>query len=349
MKKTPGSGMIEPRQRQALLEANLSETPSKNGAAKCVQDYLNGRCPENFFRSFLLVLAKKGISASQLSQMIAGIKKLEKPLAGTPGNLLDVCGTGGDGLGSFNISTVSAFVAAGAGGRVAKHGNRAVTSKCGSSDLMEALGVKLDAPQPLMKSALRSAGIGYFHAPFYHPALARVQALRREIGIRTFFNDAGPLLNPCRLSAQMIGVSGAGQLDFYEELLAKQKIRRALILRSLDGFDEATPSAPTEIAEIVNGQRKRWMLRPSKYGFNRASAAAYKGGGASVNRQIALGILEGRIHGPKRDVVLLNASLALYTAGVAASVAEGVVRSRASLDSGAARKALAKLVWISNS
>ena len=335
--------------QSGLLEMSLDSGRFDPSGSKGVLDYLSVRRPDVFFRSLVLLMTKKGISAAQLSQIIAGVKKIERPLRGTPQNLVDVCGTGGDGLSSFNISSVSAFVVAGAGGCVAKHGNRAVTSRCGSSDLMEALGVKLDAPQAAMIKALHRAGIGYFHGPFYHPALARVQALRRALGVRTFFNDAGPLLNPCRLKAQLIGVSGADQMDFYEELLVKRGIRRALILRSFDGFDEATTSAPSAVAEIVNGRRRRWTLVPGKYGFKRSSAAAYKGGSVAVNRRIALGILEGRIRGPRCDVVLLNAGLALYIAGRAARIEDGIAQGRAALDSGAARDALAKLVKISNS
>jgi anthranilate phosphoribosyltransferase len=256
---------------------------------------------------------------------------------------MDVCGTGGDGLKTFNISTLSSFVIAAAGGFVAKHGNRAVSSQAGSSDLMEALGIKIDIPYKSMHGALQKCGLGYFHAPFYHPSFAQVQKVRRELGIRTFFNMLGPLVNPLDIHYQMIGVSNTTWLEATAEMLKKLGRTRAAVFRSSGGLDELSTYESNDIFLIEKNQVQKMKLEPKKFGFHRARIQDYKGGTLETNKKIALGILEGRLQGPREDAVLLNSGFALRLTGGASSIKEGIQKSRLAVHSGRAFRVLEKL------
>ncbi len=297
-------------------------------------------------KALLLLLARKGESAEEFYGCLEALRRFEPPKESFP-DLLDTCGTGGDSSSSINVSTIAAFVAAGAGARVAKHGNRAISSKCGSSDLMAALGVKLDAPESRMQRAIRRCGIGYFHAPYYHPVFARVQALRRQLRIRTIFNLLGPLANPCRLRYQLVGVSSPRNFKLYTAVLRRLGLRRAAVCYGRDGLDEVSTRGRTDLAVIENGRVLRTVLDPRRLGV-RTGKWNYRVGGIAANRAAALRLLKGELKGPLRDLIVLNSAVALFVAGKAPSIKDGFRLSERSLDSGRAYRAYVGLKRISN-
>jgi anthranilate phosphoribosyltransferase len=260
--------------------------------------------------------------------------------------VVDTCGTGGDKSGTFNISTTAAFVVAGAGVRVAKHGNRAMSSKSGSADVLEALGVKTAMSPESMGRCIDEAGIGFLFAQALHPALKHAAAPRKEIGIRTVFNLLGPLTNPAGASHQVMGVFDQ---DFCEKLalvLGRLGSKKVLVVAGMDGLDEITTTDESLVAEWENGKVKSYYVEPENLGLERAEAKELKGGGADVNARITHEVLEGK-KGPARDIVLLNAAAGLVAAGKASSLAQGLEIAAKSLDSGAAAGKLKKLVEVS--
>ena len=301
-----------------------------------------GRLIPSEMKSLLLLLSKRGEDTTEVAACVNTLRRLEPPQTVQLPYVLDVCGTGGDGRHSFNISTVSSFVIAAAGGFVAKHGNRAISSKTGSSDLMEALGVRLDASRHLMLESLRECHLGYFYAPLYHPSFACVQPVRRSMGVRTVFNLLGPLVNPIRLSYQMVGVSNLDWLEPVTETLAPFR-RRAAVYRSDDGLDELSTTSLNEVwlteARII----QKFRLNPFTLGFKKAGPKAYEGGDLKENSGIALGILRNREKGPRLDVVLLNSGFGLWLSGIAMSLPEGIERSRWAIRTGRALSVLEAL------
>ncbi|MBP9866076.1 MAG: anthranilate phosphoribosyltransferase [Candidatus Omnitrophica bacterium] len=297
----------------------------------------------------LLCLAKRGESPAEVWALIQLIESMEGRVKTGLRGVIDVCGTGGDGMNTFNISTVSAFVIAGAGGFVAKHGNRAISSRCGSSDLMDALGVNLSAGPKKMLLALKTAGIAYMHAPLYHPLFAKIQPLRQSLGVRTLFNLTGPFLNPFEHPYQMIGVSKPEQIDFFISILKLKKIKHAAVCHSHDGLDEISTSAPTDIAELRDGKVTRWTLKPTQFGFKKAKISDYAGGNVAANKKLTIALLQGKLLGPVRDVVEVNAGMGLYLSGKAKDLKAGVLLARQSIDQKGALKALETLIRISNS
>ena len=313
--------------------------------AKCEKLFLAmlpGRLSLNESKTLLLLLAKKGEEPSEISGCLRAIRRLEPPRRVSLPFLIDVCGTGGDGKHTFNISTVSSFVIAAAGGYVAKHGNRSVSSRVGSSDLMEALGVRLDIPFRQMLNALHHCHLGYFHAPRYHPSFARVQGLRRELAIRTIFNLMGPLVNPVELHYQMIGVSNLQWLEPLAETLRRLR-KRSAVFRSAEGLDELSTREMSNIFYIEGKKIRSLCLDPKRLGFSKGRPHDYEGGDIKTNREIALGILENRLRGPRRDVVLLNSGFALWLAGVTPSIKEGVEKSCWAIRTGQALEVLKAL------
>ncbi len=298
-------------------------------------------------KTLLLLMAKKGEDGKSVAGCLQALRWLEPPKRINLPFLIDVCGTGGDGMRTFNVSTVSAFVIAGAGGYVAKHGNRSVSSKVGSSDLMEALGVRLEVPFSQMLKALRRCHIAYFHAPLYHPSFSYVQPLRRELGVRTLFNLLGPLVNPIQLGFQVIGVSNAAWLPSVSEAVKFLNRRRAAVLRSKDGLDELSTRSSNDILYLEGQKIKKMKISPAALGFKKPGEFAYEGGDLTANRRIALGILEGRLQGPQKDIVLLNSGFALWIAGLAPSIKEGIEKSRWSIRTARALQALEGLRQIS--
>jgi len=256
-----------------------------------------------------------------------------------PADVVDTCGTGGDGRGTFNISTVAAFVAAGAGCCVAKHGNRAVSGRCGSAEVLEALGVPIDVEPDAAARLLERVGIAFLFAPRYHPAARLAAAPRREIGVRSIFNIVGPLTNPAGARHQLVGVCDRRLVEPVAHVLGRLGAERALVVHGTDGLDEITLTGPSHVAELCRGEVRTAQIDPERLGFARCAAEELAGGAPHENARIARHVLEGR-RGPTRDVVLLNAGAAIHVAGRAATLADGIQRARQSIDG---RCALAKL------
>ncbi len=266
----------------------------------------------------------------------------------TESALVDTSGTGGDASGTFNISTATAFVTAGAGVRVAKHGNRSISSKCGSADVMEALGVNIQLSPERAAHCLREVGICFLYAPNLHPAMKQVQAVRRELRMRTMFNLLGPLTNPARASGQVVGVYALDLVEKLAEALRMLGLHRALVVHGLDGLDEVTITRPTRVAEARDGSVKTYEVTPEEFGMKRATLTDISGGDATENATIIRAVLEGK-KSPHRDVVLLNSAAALVAAGRADHLAEAVPIAAKSIDSGEAAKKLAALVKFAGS
>lgn len=296
----------------------------------------HGRLDPGDTKGLLLLLAEKGEEAPEMNGCLAALRRFEPPRRVSLPFLVDICGTGGDGTHTFNISTVSAFVIAAAGGYVAKHGNRAVSSRAGSSDLMESLGVRLDVPFSKMFRALHKCHLGYFHAPLYHPSFSKVQPIRRELGIRTIFNLLGPLVNPLEIDYQMIGAGNRAWLRPLAEALKTIRRKKAVVFRSLDGLDELSTRETNDILYVKGAKIWNLRLNPKRFAFSKARKNDYEGGDLKTNRRIALGILENRLRGPRQEVVLLNSGFALWLIGIASSVEEGVEKSRWVLRTGRA-------------
>jgi anthranilate phosphoribosyltransferase len=261
--------------------------------------------------------------------------------------IFDVVGTGGDGQRTFNISTVTAFVVAGAGVTVCKHGNRAVSGTCGSADLLEELGVNINASIESVERCIAEAGIGFLFAPLLHPAMKYVQPARKKLGIRTMFNVLGPLINPARPTHQLLGVYEEGLVPVIGEALRTLGMRHAMVVWGEGGFDEVTITGLTRVCEVKEGHLKDYHLNPDLLGIKRVDARDIAGGDAPANKHIALNVLKG-MEGPERDIILLNTACCLYIAGLCHTIKEGVHLAQESLDSGAAIKKLNKLIEYSN-
>ncbi|MGH7641489.1 MAG: anthranilate phosphoribosyltransferase [Candidatus Dormibacteria bacterium] len=255
--------------------------------------------------------------------------------------VIDIVGTGGDGVRSINISTAAALVVAGAGVPVAKHGNRAASSACGSADVLEALGVPLDRPPAAAAELLTTQRIAFLFAPRYHPAFRAAATVRRELGVRTIFNLLGPLCNPAGAHRQLVGVFGESQVGLVAEALQGLGCEEGAVVHSASGMDEVAGDGPTDVAQFGKSGSRRWVLHPEEYGI-RASLDDLRGGDARTNAALVLAVLQGE-HSPQADVVALNAALALMVAGAAESIDEGLVGARASIASGAALAALEAL------
>jgi anthranilate phosphoribosyltransferase len=289
-----------------------------------------------------------GTGRDALAEFDSSFRDLARDSSGTESSLVDTSGTGGDASGTFNISTATAFVTAGAGVRVAKHGNRSISSKCGSADVMEALGVNIQLSPEGAAQCLREVGICFLYAPNLHPAMKQVQAVRRELRMRTMFNLLGPLTNPARASGQVVGVYALDLVEKLAEALSMLGLHRALVVHGLDGLDEVTITGPTRIAEARDGSVKTYEVTPEEFGMTRATLADISGGDATENAAIIRAVLEGK-KSPHRDVVLLNSAAALVAAGRADHLAEAVPIAAKSIDSGAAAKKLAALVKFASS
>lgn len=257
--------------------------------------------------------------------------------------ILDVVGTGGDGTGTFNVSTTTSFVAAGAGVKVAKHGNRAVSSLCGSADVLECLGVKLDVTSTDVERCIQEIGIGFLYAPLFHGAMKYAAGPRREIGIRTIFNLLGPLTNPAGASAQVLGVYELGLTERIAYVLKKLGAKEAFVVCGKGTFDEISICGPTRISHLKGGEVMTFEVTPEEYGFKSAAIEQIKGGTAQENARIVRSILNGE-KGPKRDMVVLNAAAAFVVVGLDHTIQEGITRAGDVLDSGRAREKLDELV-----
>jgi anthranilate phosphoribosyltransferase len=308
---------------------------------------MDGRTSDVQKSAFLVALRMKGETAEEITGAAVAMRERVTPLEVDREGLVDTCGTGGDGRGTFNISTVAALVAAAAGATVAKHGNRAVSSACGSADVLSALGVNIDLDAKRMAEVLRRAGIAFLFAPKLHPAMSAVAGVRKELGVRTIFNVLGPLTNPAFARRQVLGVFAPHLVDTVARVLAALGAEHALVVHSSDGLDEIAVSAPTRVAEVRDGEVRSYDVVPEELGLRRHSLEEIAGGDARTNAEIARRVLDGE-NGGRGDVVAANAGAALYVSGLAPTMRDGVTLAREAIASGAARQKLRDLVAVSN-
>jgi anthranilate phosphoribosyltransferase len=299
---------------------------------------LEGGAGEAEIAAFLVALKMKGETAIEIAGFARAMRDRMIAVDAGP-DVIDTCGTGGDGAGTFNISTVAAIVMAGAGAHVAKHGNRSISGSSGSADVLEALGVRVTLTPSEAARAIREIGIGFLFAPAMHPAMKHVQPVRRALKLRTVFNLLGPLTNPARANAQLIGAPSLAAAKLMAEALAELGTRRAFVVHGQDGLDEITTTAPTDVYEVTAKGVDKHVWRASDFGLGETSATSIKGGDTACNAQIALGVLGGSAGAP-RDIVLANAAAGLVAVGLADDLTSGVELATASIDSGAALRKL---------
>jgi anthranilate phosphoribosyltransferase len=289
---------------------------------------------------FAQVMRAKAVHVRTRGEEVAALTGTDREM------LIDTCGTGGDASGTFNVSTATAFVVAGAGLKVAKHGNRSVSSLCGSADVVETLGVSLELPAAKVAQCIDEVGIGFLYAPLLHTAMKHVMTARREMGIRTVFNMLGPLTNPAAANAQVIGIYSGSLTEPLARVLAELGTIRAFVVHGADGLDEISTTGESTVSEVREGVVRTFVVRPEEFGLPRATIADLRGGDREQNAEIIRAILAGE-PGPRRDIVLMNAAAALVAGGRARDLKEGVTLASESIDSGRARSALERLVTLS--
>lgn len=321
------------------------ESLSSLEALEAMEEILAGRATTAQIAAFLAALRVKGETADELLGLAQAMRehavRVEHGITDRP--VLDTCGTGGDHRGTFNISTAVAFVAAACGVAVAKHGNRSMSSKCGSADVLEALGARLLADPARIAESIRETGIGFLFAPSLHPAMKHAQPARAELKTRTVMNLLGPLSNPAGATAQLVGAPSLRAAELMAVTLASLGLERGYVVHGADGLDEISTTAPTHMMGIVHGAIQHEEVQPEQFGVKRAKLEDLQGGSAEDNARIIVEILEGKT-GPRRDIVLVNAAAALRAAGAAQSFEDGMKQAASAVDSGAAREKLWKFV-----
>ena len=333
---------------QAVVEG---QTLSRDLAKEAMEIIMNGEASPAQIGSFLTGLRMRGETDEELAGFaeVMRAKAVRVPLDSLEA-VVDTCGTGGDGSHSFNISTTAAFVVAGAGVKVAKHGNRAATSRCGSADVLEGLGVRIELGPEQVAECVERAGIGFMYAPAFHPAMRFAGPVRREIGVRTVFNLLGPITNPAGARHQVIGVPTASAADRLARVLGLLGSQHALVVHAHEGLDEIGVAGPTMVAEMLM-RESAWVtsyeITPEQYGLQRYEPSSVRGGSVADNVAIVGRVLGGE-PGPHRAIVLLNAAAALYAADAVPNIAAGLAMAAESIDSGAARDKLRELVALSN-
>jgi anthranilate phosphoribosyltransferase len=326
-------------------------------AEAVLDQIMTGGCTDAQIASLLTALRMKGETVDELTGFARVMRRkaarvrpqtLVSALGGTEReSLIDTCGTGGDVSGSFNVSTATAFVVAGAGVRVAKHGNRSVSSQCGSADVVEALGVRIELQANRIARCIDEVGIGFLHAPLLHDAMKYVALARRQMGIRTIFNMLGPLTNPAGANTQVVGVYAANLTELLARVLGELGCTRALVVHGNDGLDEITITGESKITEWKNGESSTYFVVPEDFGLTRATLSDIHGGDANQNSAIILEVLRG-VHGAKRDIVLLNAAAAFVASSRASDLGEGVQIAARSIDNGNALRKLEQLIEFTN-
>ena len=309
---------------------------------------MSGECTPAQIAGFLIGLRMKGESVEEITAAAEVMRDLSNKVNVSKEHLIDTCGTGGDSANTFNISTTSAFAAAAAGARVAKHGNRSVSSKSGSADVLEAAGVKLDLSADQVAECINLIGIGFMFAPMYHGAMKHAIGPRKELGVRTIFNLLGPLTNPAGAPNQVLGVFSNEWLEKLIKVQQKLGAKHVMVVHSEDGMDEISISAPTRIAELVNGEIREYTVSPEQFEIKRNDLSTLAVQSISDSLNMMLGVLENKA-GPAMDIVLLNAGAAIYTAGIADSLEAGVAQARQVIEDGSARAKLHQLVKLTNS
>lgn len=333
--------------RDAIAIAVEGQDLTAELACGAMQDIMSGEASPAQIAAFLTALRTKGETALELAGCARAMRAAVTPVRSQRSGLVDTCGTGGDGLGTFNISTAVAFVAAGMGLAVAKHGNRGVSSKCGSADVLEALGVRIDLGPEDVARCIDEAGIGFIFAPAYHPGTRHAMPVRRELGFRTLFNLIGPLCNPAGVQRQVVGTYSLQAAENLARAFALLETEHVLVVHGSDGLDEISPCAPTAVWEVRGLSVSGLTLEPASFGIQPIAHSSLTGGDAQHNAYLIEQILLGEA-GPRADAVVINAAAVAYVGGAAPSVLEGVQIARQSISSGAAMEALQGLREVSN-
>ena len=336
--------MIQEAIRDLIAGADLDRAKMR----AVMEQIMSGQATDAQIGAFLVALRIKGETIDEIAGGAEVMREKATPIVTVRPDLIDTCGTGGDDSGTFNISTTVAFVACGAGLAVAKHGTRSISSQCGSSDVLTALGVNVEAAPEKVGECIDEVGIGFLFAIALHGAMKHAIGPRRELATRTVFNILGPLTNPAGAKRQLLGVFDGALTEALAGVLRELGSERALVVHGSDGLDEITLTGPTQVSELRDGQVSTRQIHPGDFGLQTASAEALKGGDADYNARILRGVLDGE-EGPQRDVVLLNAAAAMVVGGLAEDITAGLEVARESIDSGKARQALDRLVEVSNS
>lgn len=332
--------------QEAILKLAEKKDLLGGEAARAMEDIMEGKATNAQIAGFLLGLKLKGENIDEITACAKIMREKSIRIEPDAMHIVDTCGTGGDNSGTFNISTAAAFVAAGAGASVAKHGNRSISSKCGSADVLKALGVNIGLEPDKVRECIEKVGIGFMFAPKFHPAMKYAMDARKELGVRTIFNILGPLANPAGAKSQLIGVFEPKLMPMLANVLKNLGSRHAIIVNG-NGLDEITMNGNTDVFELKNGSIENYSLNPLDFGFELSSTDALKGGTPEDNAKIILEVLNGA-NGPKRDVVVLNASASLLACGLAKDYEGGIALANRSIDSGSAIKKLNELKEFSN-
>lgn len=335
--------------KEAIVKIVNKQDLSYEEAYTVMNEIMDGKTTVTQNAAFLAALSTKSARAETTDEITgcAAAMREHAEQVKTDMELFEIVGTGGDNAQSFNISTTAALVAASGGMKVAKHGNRAASSRCGTADCLEALGVNIDQSPGLCRALLKDVGMCFFFAQKYHTSMKYVGAIRKELGFRTVFNILGPLTNPGSPSMQLLGVYDDYLAEPLASVLIQLGVKRGMVVYGMDKLDEISLSAPTRICEIRDGWFKSYSITPEEFGFTRCKKEDLRGGTPEENARITLAILNGE-KGPKRDAVLLNAGAALYIGGKARSMKEGIELAAALIDSGKAAETLQKLIALSN-
>jgi anthranilate phosphoribosyltransferase len=331
--------------KEAIAALVSGRSLAADDAAQVMEEIMQGEATPAQFGAFVTALRLKGETVEEIVGLARTMRARAIPVI-TDGLVVDTCGTGGDGSQTFNISTTAAFVAAGAGLKVAKHGNRAMSSQCGSADVLEALGVKIDLNAAQVQRCLQEIGIGFMFAPAFHPAMKYAAVPRREIGIRTVFNILGPLTNPAGAKAQVLGVADESLVEKMAQALQNLGCHHALVVHGADGLDEITISGKTHICELKGGHIVNYTINPEDIGLTCAGSESLKGGSAKENAELLRNILSG-IPGPQRDAVLMNTAAVLLAGDKVETLRRGVELAQKTIDSGHARNKLEQLIELS--
>lgn len=327
---------------ELLDKLRRHEDLSSEEAARAMGAIMDGQAQPSQIGGLLMALALKGEKPAEMAGLARAMRQRAVALPSPAGEVFDTCGTGGDAAHTFNVSTAAALVLAGAGLRVAKHGNRAVSSRCGSADVFEALGVDLEAGADRVMRALSEAGVAFFFAPAWHPSMRHAGATRKELGVRTAFNLLGPMTNPAGAARQLVGVSRPEHTELMARTLGDLGTARAWVVHGAGGLDEVSTLGHTKVSEVQAGTVNTFYVHPADVGMAKASVRDLAGGSAADNAKLIERLLDGHA-GPCRDITLINAASALLVAGAASSLADGVQRAAAAIDDGRAKGALATL------
>ena len=331
---------------EAIAKVVRCENLTEDEASAAFETIMRGDATPSQVAGFIVALRMKGETVEELTGFARTARAIATPIR-VDGALLDTCGTGGDGLATFNISTLAGIVAAACGARVAKHGNRAASSLCGSADVLEQLGVKVDLAPDGVARCINEAGIGFMFAPVFHPSFRHAGPTRRELGVRTVFNVLGPLCNPAGAKYQALGVADGKMASKMAQVLVRLGVERAIVFHAADGMDELSVASPSYVIEI-DGRRTEYELDPVDFGLPRAPVESMRGGGPEENARLAREVLDGA-KGPRRDVVLLNAAAALRAAGLAKDWKEGIGLAAEAIDSHRAGQTLERWAKVSTS